>query len=358
VSDADNSEESIDTHPDLIDPAWNARVERAAHKAVKKAGRHVRDGAAPTPPQPRRPRWKPGRNRSISALLGLVIAVLLFALVNQINNARTSGPSPAANGAVPVSPTPPTTTPTTRVAGQLNLNQPFANTPAAGWGDGAAGIQLPPAVATDGWSATTVGVAEAAVKQTLIDAHLDPAMLVRHDPATYLASLAPNTRSAEQSRFAAANGKQAIDEVSMLAPGFQLLPAPIKVDGTMSVGPGSTGELLIHTNYVFAFAFAPGSARDVSLPWQIVVVQHVTEDFSVPEGARYRPGDRGVWPGQVRSYADQIGCTAFTKGYLAPAYSDNANVNPPVDTDDPNALYDPSHAMSITDSCPAPPQHA
>ncbi|HEX3781902.1 MAG TPA: hypothetical protein VHX38_19735 [Pseudonocardiaceae bacterium] len=356
---ADRFEPSIDTHPDLIDPEWNASAEREARKAARKAGRHVLDQPQPRQQRPRGARWRFAlSSRSISAALGLLIAVLLFALVNQISDDQTEGANPAPAGAVPISGTAPRTTPNAQEHGRLNLNQPFADTPAAGWSDGAAGFQLPAPVKTDGWSATTVGKAEAQVKQTLIDAHLDPAVLLDHNLTTYLGSLAPNARAAQQSRINSLLGKQSIGDVSLLAAGFQLLPAPIKVDGSMSVTTDASGELLIHTNYVFAFAFAPGSARDVSQPWQIVAVQHVAQDFMVPAGARYKAGDRGVWPGTTQSYADQIACTEINKGFLAPAYSDNANVDPPQDTDDPNALYAPSHALTITDSCPAPPQHA
>jgi hypothetical protein len=45
--------------------------------------------------------------------------------------------------------------------------------------------------------------------------------------------------------------------VTMLAPGFHLLPAPIKVNGTMSVDTNHQGDLVVHANYVFAYPFAP-----------------------------------------------------------------------------------------------------
>lgn len=349
-------DESIDTHPDLTDPEWNARAEREAQKAVKRSP-VPRERKTPRQRPPMRRRFSLGLNsRSISALLGLLIVAGLFVLVNRVSGENEGAP-PAPQGAIPAGTAAPATTPTTREHSQLNLNAPFADTPAAGWADGAAGITLPTAASVGKWSAKAVAAAESSVKQTLIAAHLDPAMLVTHDPSTYLASLAPNVRSDEQTRLNTPNGR-ATGVVSQLASGYRLLSAPIKVDGSMTPGTDSaTGDLVIHTNYVFAFAFDPGQAQTVSQPWQIIAIQHVAEDFTVVSGAGFHTGDKGVWPTTENGYADQIGCTEFNQGYLAPAFADNANLNAPQDTDDPDALYAPSHALNITNTCPVPPQH-
>ncbi|HEY4018312.1 MAG TPA: hypothetical protein VGM75_06470 [Pseudonocardiaceae bacterium] len=345
---ADHSDESIDTHPDLIDPKWNERAEREARKAVKRS--------EPKPKGTRRFRFGLS-NRSVSAVLGLLIVVGLFVLVNRVSD-ENKGAAPAPQGAIPVGKAQAAPTPTARQQGQLDLNAPFVDTPAAGWADGADGIRPPAGVAVGKWSAKTVAKAEASAKQTLIAAHLDPAMLVGHDPTAYLTDLAPSTRSAEQARLNTPNGRDS-GAVSMLAAGFQLLPAPVKVDGSMSPGTDpKTGDLVIHTNYVFAFAFSPGQARDVSMPWQIIAVQHVAEDFTVVSGAGLRTADKGLWPTAENGYLDQIGCTESSQGYIAPAFADNSNINAPRASEDPDALYAPSHSLNIANSCPAPPQHA
>jgi len=359
VSDkADHSDESIDTHPDLIDPEWNERVEREARKAVKRSD-VIRLRPRPDEPKPRRTgRFRFGlSNRSLSAVLGLVILVGLFVLVNRVSGENEGAP-PAPQGAIPIGTAAAAATPTTQQHTQLNLNTPFADTPAAGWSDGAAGLRPPAAVAVGKWSAKSVATAESSVERTLLAAHLDPAMLVNHNPATYLATLAPDVRSDEQTRLNTSGGRND-GSVSELASGFHLLPAPVKVDGSMSAGlDPKTGALLIHTNYVFAFAFDPGQARDVSQPWQLIAVQHVAEDFTVTSGSGFRSGDRGVWPTTENGYLDQMSCTAFNQGYIAPAFSDNASVNAPTDTEAPDALYAPAHSLNIPNSCPAPPQHA
>lgn len=357
---ADHSDESIDTHPDLIDPAWNARAEREAHKAVKRSSllRRRSEPAEPSPKPKRAGRIRFGlTNRSLSAILGLLIVVGLFVLVNRVSG-ENEGAAPAPQGAVPVGTVGPAPTPTARQHSQLDLNAPFANTPAAGWADGANGIQPPAAVAVGKWSAKAVAAGEASVKQTLIAAHLDPAMLINHDATAYLAGLAPNARSTEQNRLNKPNDRDN-GSVSMLATGLHLLPAPVKVDGSMTpAADPATGNLVIHTNYVFGFAFDPGQARDVSQPWQIIVIQHVAEDFTVTAGAGFHTADKGVWPTTENSYLDQMDCTEASQGYIAPAFADNARVEAPQDTDDPDALYAPAHSLSVPNGCPAPPQHA
>jgi hypothetical protein len=358
TADHSSPDESIDTHPDLIDPEWNERVEREARKAVK------RSSLIPPRPEPDEPRQPGGRrrfalsNRSLSAILGVLILVGLFVLVNRVSEQNASAPAQQPQGAIPVGKAGPAPTPTGRKNDRLDLNAPFVNTPAAGWADGAAGIQPPTAAAVGKWSATTVASAESSVKQSLVDAHLDPAMLVDHDPARYLAGLAPDARADEQSRITSPQSRLA-GSVSWLAAGFHLLSVPVKVDGGMtpSTDP-KTGDLVIHANYVFAFAFDPGQAKTVSQPWQIIAVQHVAEDFTVVSGKGLHTADKGLWVTSENGYLDQIGCAESGQGFIAPSFADGANLDAPQASEDPDALYAPSHALNIANSCPAPPQHA
>lgn len=354
----DHSDESIDTHPDLIDPEWNARVEREAQKAVKRSSvLRIPERAEAKPQRVKRDRLFWLNSRSLSALLGVLILVGLFVLVNRISG-ESEGAAPSPQGAVPVGTAAAAPTPTSRQHSQLNLNAPYLDTPAANWADGEAGIKLPAPAAVGKWSASTVADAESSVKQTLVAAHLDPAILINHDATDYLAKLAPNARADEQKRLNTPNDRDN-GFVSMLASGSHLLPAPIKVDGSMTPGTDpKTGDLVIHTNYVYAFAFDPGQARDVSQPYQIVVVQHAAEDFTVVSGSHIATADKGLWVTSANSYLDQMSCTAFDQGYIAPSYSDNARIGAPADTEDPDALYSPSHSLNVPAGCPAPPQHA
>lgn len=100
----------------------------------------------------------------------------------------------------------------------------------------------------------------------------------------------------------------------------------------------------------FAFPFAPSDPSSIQYAWQSVAVQHVQEEFDLVSGANYGAVDRGIWLGATQAYDSSIGCAASEQGYLAPAYA-----NPPdlsgAGVDDPNADYDPSHAMNIPDTC-------
>jgi hypothetical protein len=102
----------------------------------------------------------------------------------------------------------------------------------------------------------------------------------------------------------------------------------------------------VHTNYVYAFAFAPTDPRRITQPWQIVAVQHVVEDVTVVSGTRYRAADRGLWVTMSRSYDESTACSASRHGYLAPAYSE------PGPEPDPDPFYNPAHPVNTTATCP------
>ncbi|HEX4225856.1 MAG TPA: hypothetical protein VHZ97_26060, partial [Pseudonocardiaceae bacterium] len=249
-------------------------------------------------------------------------------------------------------------TPSTLPAGHTGVDQvdqfdpakPYANTPAAAWADGADGIVLPAPAAVGAFSARQVGTAETQVKQILVAEHLDNRMLVQHDAGNLLPLLAPNMQTHLRGKLSNPANHDDSGVVSQLMPGFQLLPVPIKVDGSMSAQVSDKGELVVHTNYVFAFPFVPSDPSSIQASWQVVAVQHVQEEFDVVSGANYVPADHGIWLGATQSYDSSIDCAASNQGYLAPAYA-----NPPdfggAGADDPNADYDPSHAMTIPDTC-------
>ncbi|HWE88106.1 MAG TPA: hypothetical protein VG317_01430 [Pseudonocardiaceae bacterium] len=343
-----SEDEFFDSHPDLANPDWQRDAERSARK-----------GARPPSHRELRRRWEdtygttfttPARRRFRASWL--IAGIVVLAMIGTAGLWWRSGEQGAnATGGVPVTPAPPASTVTVEQAADLDLNQPFADTPAAGWGDGANGIVPPAPVAVGRWTATQVATAENQVKQVLIAAHLDNRLLVNHDPSAYLALLAPNARTRETQGLADKSSQGDYGNVSLLATGFHLLPAPIKVSGTMAAGLGQNGVLRIHTNYVFAFPFAPAVPAEIQYSWQIVAVQHVQEDFDLPQGRDYAPADRGIWPGNTQSYDAQMDCRTDTQGYLGPAYADEV-AGSPVDTENPDALFDPNHPINVPAGCP------
>jgi hypothetical protein len=333
----------FDSHPDLADPAWRKTAKRAAREARPPTHREMRrrwaaiDPVSAPPPRRRvRPSW---------LVTGLVLLVMIGTGLWWRSGAQAANTVGSA-GVIPLSTQPPSDTVTTEGSTPLDLNQPFANTPAAGWGDGANGIVLPPPVAVPGWTTAQVATAESQVRQVLIAAHLDTPLLINHDPSHYLALLAHNVVPALQRDLADPKISHAAGAVTQLASGFRLLPAPIKVSGTMSDSPGPDGNILIHANYVFAFPFVPAHPSTIRYSWEIVAIHHVQEDFEVISDGRYR----GVWPQQSQGYMADMACGPSNQGYLAPAYSEE-RFNGPANTEDPSALYNPSHDLNITDTC-------
>jgi hypothetical protein len=259
--------------------------------------------------------------------------------------------STSTTSTLPASPTVPTATPTVRQDLPLNLNEPFGNTPAAGWSDGVAGIAPPAATAVGHYSAAQVTTALNLVKQVLVASHLDPKMLVAHDTSTYLSLLAPDARTDEQKTLA--DPRYTPDRgggLTLLATGFHLLPAPVKVNGSMSFSIGSDGELLVHANYVFAFPFAPTDPKQITQPWQIVAIQHVAEDYEYVADKRMTAGSQGLFVHSTQAYYDSMACSQSTKGFLAPAIADPATNGGP-ETGNPDSYYDPNHSLSVPNSC-------
>jgi hypothetical protein len=235
------------------------------------------------------------------------------------------------------------------VVGERPGHDPYGSTPAADWSDGAAGIVLPAPAAVGSWSRAQVKAAETKVKQALVASHLDNRMLVDHDPSTVLALLAPTMRADVRTHLTKDTDHDYGGTVSELAAGYHLLPVPIKVNGSMSPGTGEHGNLVIHTNYVFAFPFAPTSPLALRDAWQTVAVQHVQVDFEIVTGSRYRTADQGIWLEKTSSYYADIGCAQSDRGYLAPAYTNGLIAGG--DNENPADMFDPQHTMNIQNTC-------
>lgn len=321
-------EEIFTRHPDLTEAKWAKLSRRAKRRRIPKAWRSQLGG-----------RWirriSPQRVGSITAVV--VVAGGLLILTH---------PWSVQRGALPLAPTPPTITATAQQRAPLDLNQPFADTPAAGWGDGAAGIQPPQLGPVGGHSAAQVADALRRVEQALVAGHLDNRMLVHHDSANYLALFAPGIQAALRKALSTASGSLN----TLLAPGFHLLPAPIKVTGTMSVDTNHQGNLVVHTNYVFAYPFAPSDPREITESWQIVAIHHISQDFELVAGNHYAAADRGLWWGAGQGYFANMACGPSKQGLLAPAYSEPHLAAGPA-LENPDAFYDPNHPLNVPNNC-------
>jgi hypothetical protein len=347
---ADPADDLFANHPDLASPEWARRAERIERKEAARYRRAVQAKAASAraarkpsakAKRPERPVLLNPTSRTSQFLV--IVVVLGTALLAWHPWSHGGSPSPLAQQLVE-----PTVTGTARRSAPVNLAQPFANTPAAGWSDGAAGIVVPPAVAVGSVPAATVGLAMARVKQVLVAAHLDDRMLVQHDTSAYLALFATTARAQASAQLTPAH-PDGNGELTLLANGFHLLPAPVKVNGTMSTSLDPTGELVVHTNYVFAYPFAPSDPDSITEYWQFIPVLHVAEDFILVSDRRQPAADQGLWLTHSQSYGFGVGCTRFDQGYLAPAFSE-PRLDGPTGAN-PDSYFDPRHPLNVPNTC-------
>jgi hypothetical protein len=275
-------------------------------------------------------------------VITVVIAIIVLGgaalfLRNALGNTPITTPAAGPTGAEHVS--------------QFDPAKPYANTPAASWGDAADGIALPAPVAVGDFSAQQVGSAEAAAKQVLVAGHLDNRVLVDHDPSTFLSLFAPTMQTHIRHDINNPATPDYGGMLTLLAPGYRLLPVPIKVDGSMTPQLNAAGNLVIHANYVFAYPFAPADPGTIDYAWQVVAVVHVQADLETVAGSRYAAADRGVWLSDSSAYVASESCSAAAKGFLGPAYSDQAAPGASTGAQNPDAYFDPGHTMKIQDTC-------
>lgn len=241
-------------------------------------------------------------------------------------------------------------TPRAESTGVVDLTRPFAGTPAANWADGEAGIVLPAPEAVGGFSASQVAQATALVRDVLVASRIDPKLLVSHDPSSYLGLLAEDARRQLEPSFSSGRELEVQSLVSLIASGSTLLPVEPKVSGTMSVRPGNAGELVIHTNYVFAYAFEPSTQLRLVDAMNTIVVVRADVDYKLLDGDRWRPASRGLWFDDATGFGYSIGCEAYRKGFLAPVTSERT-VTKQQDGVDPDTYFDPTSALPPPGGC-------
>lgn len=232
----------------------------------------------------------------------------------------------------------------------LDTVHPYESTPAADWADGADGIATPPARPVSGFSADQVKTATEQVRDVLVASRLDRRMLIDHDPEGFLAKLAPDARRQLEPLFGGGREPEVQSLVSMVATGSALLPVEPKVDGEMAVRAGEAGELVVHTNYVFVYAFEPDGPTRLVDAMNALVVVRADVDYVLRAGDRWTPGSQGLWYGDATGYAYSIGCEAYRRGYLAPAVTERAvSPNP---SREPGKYFDPASDLPATSGCP------
>lgn len=253
---------SLDDHPDLRDEAWIRAANRRAQKEIRK--------------QRRQARWRRHSGKVVSAIALVVIGAVLFGFYQAGKFGGMSLPD--------------VTLPQVGV----NVETPFAGTPAEQWPSGKAGIVVPDA-----------NPAYEKVKQAIIASRMDPALISEHKPDRFLAMLAP-----EMSDHVA---KELRAWTTHLKPGTKLLPNGIRVSGKMTLGE-KDGYAVVTTDYVFAYAFEPPDPKKLFDQMEIVAVTRKQMTFTVtPEG---------LWLDDADGFMYSIACKAADEGFLAPQFSE------------------------------------
>jgi hypothetical protein len=175
---------------------------------------------------------------------------------------------------------------------------PFANSPADGWANGAAGITIPAARPHGPYTSGQVAAAYAQTRTILIAANLDPATLHGGKPN----ALANLLISQQRKDFLGGLNKIGLDShgypvstrtwVTSFAPGTSFLTNVVKTRGTLSARISTLSgvrALSVEVNYIFVYAVK--SSRDAS-DW-LRVVEHIygTIDFAAWDdpGGRLEP---------------------------------------------------------------------
>ncbi|MGW5052241.1 hypothetical protein [Actinokineospora sp. NPDC004072] len=313
-------------HAAVQDAEWRSRVREAARADVRAMLRATR--------RRRAERWLV----TATVLVAIVAVLMLLVGVGMFDGDR-----PAARGDRPGA--------GPAAARTLDPAAPFAGTPAESWADGADGIHVPAPMQVGEFSAAEVAEATELVRRAVIASRVDRSMLVDHDPSGYLGLLAEDARKQLAPLFGTGQEPQAQALVSLIAPDSPLLPVAPKVTGTMTAAAGGTGELVIHTNYLFAYAFAPGAA--VADPMDAVVLVRAEVDYIMRKGPRWSEGSIGLWYGHVGGFGYSIACDWYKKGFLAPAFRDRSVSHLPTPRQDRRSYFDPAAELPAESGCPA-----
>lgn len=264
-----------------------------------------------------------------AAVVGLAAAVVLVFTIRSTSTSQAE--------ATPVV----TTASTAASAAKAAPADPFADTAAAGYPRGAAGIVLPAARAVPGFSAAQVEAALAKVRAAMIAGRLDEDMLVGHRSQRFVDMFAVNQRAALEKDF---RGSAFSTYATWIDPAVKLDPGvEPRVSGRItyaSVVEDGLRTLRVTTNFVWAYAF-----QRTDHP---IIIAHDEIQWRFPSTTNLRAGDHGLWFGSVRAYHALIDCAAEERGLLAPTPLGGGALVP---GEDENELLKPEHPLDIRENC-------
>ncbi|MFI9813546.1 hypothetical protein [Saccharothrix variisporea] len=340
--------DDIGNHPDLRDEKWLREAERRARKEARKelrrsrrtSSRRTSSGRAPGGPAAPG-RTSSGRRRGgRTALVVLTVVAAACGLVSAWRSGWFERELPTA------------TTSTTTAPGKVlrvDPERPFEGTPAAGWADGAAGIVVPGAQPVGEFTAEQVADAYQRTKEAVVASRLDRKAVEGHDVSGFIGLFAEDQQDHLRAQFDGTHDPEASIVVTRVAKGQHLLPVEPKVSGTMRAEAGEEGELVVHTNYVVAYAFT--TALPVVDPMEIVSVVRVEADYLVRSGNRFRPASRGLWRGAMEGFNYSIACDASKAGFIAPWITEVARRSGHGAEHEPEYYFDHTKPLGTEDGC-------
>lgn len=280
----------LEDHPDLKDAAWIRGANRRAKREIRG--------------QRRRARMRRHGGKIVSAIALIVIGAVLFGLYRAGKFSEVSLPDVK----LPYS--------------GVNVEVPFASTPAEQWPDGEKGIVAPDA-----------NPVFEQVRQALIASRMDPVTISEHRPDRFLAMLAPAMRDHVS--------KDVSGWITRLKQGTKLLPNGIKVAGKMELTE-KDGFPAVTTDYVFAYAFEPPDPKKLFDQNEIVA--------SIREKVTYTITPEGLWLSGASGHHHSIACQASKDGFLAPWFTEPAQQGDGLPGDE-RKYYSVDGPMPTEDTC-------
>ena len=292
----------IEDHPDLRDPGWS-------RQAVRRAEREAR--------------WRRWRSRRPPRRFWVGSAIAVAAVLLAWAVFATQGGDPAAGRRA------------------VDVDDPFAGTSAAAWADGEAGVVAPAAVPVGSFSAEEVAGAYERVRRAVVAARLDRRVVQDRDVEPLLSLFAPDLRESVRTLFDGRNDGEAALVATRVADGVRLAGVEPKARGGMEAAVGPSGELVVRTDYAFAYAFAADRPEELRGPEDLVAMTRFEVRYSLREGG---PGVAGLWADESAGVFESVACPAARRGFLAPAFTDPSLP--------PGLSFDVGSPSSASDGCP------
>ncbi|MER5604832.1 hypothetical protein AB0F93_21410 [Micromonospora tulbaghiae] len=280
--------------------------------------------------------WCRRRARRLTAALGVVLLLAAAAGATGYGYRQLRRPAAAPSPAVTGAPA---------TAGPTVPPDVFAGTPAADWPAGAAGIVLPPARPTGGFTGAEVSAGLARVRAAMLTARLDPAFMTGGSPAPLLRHVAPAARESVRKDWST---ETIATYATRLAPDARLTPDQPRTKGRFTYRAVRQADgvrmLEVTSNFVWVYGFRDLASRS----GHSVVVLHDEIVWRLPHAGDVARADRGLWLHRMSSYGSGVDCDAVKLGLIRPGGLDPAGIGSP---EDPDALYDPEHPIELPVSC-------